>query len=89
MFSYLTLGKLFLPSPRNSIAAQIQLLKQLDCNCLLSSDPKPPAVTALATEYDIKVLEVPPVGDLLDHEHQAVSLPKELSIVQSDPFFVM
>lgn len=60
---------MFLTSPRNSVAAQIELFKKLNCKWLLSPAPRPPPVTAILTAYEVRVLEVPSVRDLLETKH--------------------
>ena len=56
---------MFLTPSRNSVAAQIQLLKKLSCKCLLSPAPRPPPITAIINTYEIRMLQVTNFRDLL------------------------
>lgn len=56
-------------SPRNSVAAQDYLFKQLNCTKLLSSAPRPPPVAAIAGSLEVDIIEVPSVDDLMKQEY--------------------
>lgn len=60
---------MFMASPRNSLAAQDHLFKQLNCTKLLTPVPRPPPVVALAENLKLNVIEVPSVADLLNKEY--------------------
>lgn len=81
--------QLFLTSPRNSIAAQIHLFDRLECTVLLSSNPRPPAVTAIASHRDFPVFEVPSVSYLLDTQHKHFAFEKTWPDARSEPLFVI
>lgn len=81
--------QLFLTSPRNSVAAQFNLFERLHCNTLLSSAPRPPAVTAITESQDFHVVEVPSVDYLLDTHHEHFPFTRTFDEALSDPFFVV
>ncbi|KAK3174025.1 putative NRPS-like protein biosynthetic cluster [Lepraria neglecta] len=81
--------KLFLTSPRNSLAAQSALFDTLNCKTLLSSDPRPPAVNAISDHRDIHIVEVPSVSYLLNIEHHHFAYDRSWPEAQSEPLFVV
>ena len=80
---------MFLPSPRNSVTAQISLLDRVKCRTLLTPNPRPPAVTTLVAVHKIRVVEVPNVDWLLDRAHQAFPYGKTFSKALTEPFFTV
>lgn len=74
---------MFLPSPRNSIAAHESLFRDLDCTKLLTSTPRPPPVTAVVEALHLTTYEVPSVEDLLTipypHFEYSKTYPKDAS----------
>ncbi|KAF6228467.1 hypothetical protein HO133_008197 [Letharia lupina] len=81
--------KLFLTSPRNSLAAQFALFGTLKCKTLLSPDPRPPAVTAISDHQDFHIVEVPSVSHLLNIQHHHFAFDKSWPEAQSEPLFVV
>ena len=63
----LELWQTLLLSPRNSIAAQLHLMKATGCNIFLTPERPFPPVTALINSLNesYRVLKVPPVDELL------------------------
>ncbi|KAF7939088.1 uncharacterized protein EAE97_007169 [Botrytis byssoidea] len=60
---------IFLTSPRNSVAAQTNLLDRLECRTVLSPTPCPPQITEiLEANSHLRVVEVPSVGDILKNK---------------------
>ncbi|KAJ5109091.1 NRPS-like enzyme [Penicillium angulare] len=62
----------FLPSPRNSVAAQRSLLQKLDCTTLLMPVPHPPFTAAILEaleEQSVKTLDMPSVNTLLTTDY--------------------
>ena len=82
-------GKLFLTSPRNSLAAHFALFEALSCRTLLSSDPRPSAVTAIGDHQGFHIVEVPSVSYLLDVQHHHFAFEKSWPEAQSEPLFVV
>jgi hypothetical protein len=80
---------MFLTSPRNSIAAHINLLEQLDCKKILMPEPKPPPVLALLAVHQLEVVPVPTVDDLLQPSHAHFPFESDFSETLSLPFFVV
>lgn len=80
---------MFLPSPRNSVTAQISLLDRVKCKTLLAPNPQPPAVAAILTAHKISVVEVPDVDWLLDKIHRAFSYRKTFLEALTEPFFTV
>ncbi|KAH8706029.1 hypothetical protein BGW36DRAFT_21546 [Talaromyces proteolyticus] len=60
---------IFVTSPRNSVAAQDHLFKQLNCTKLLTPAPRPPPVVALAEILKTDVFEIPSVADLVNKKY--------------------
>lgn len=56
-------------SPRNSVAAQDHLFRQLNCTKLLTPAPRPPPVVALAENLQTDVFEIPSVADLVNKKY--------------------
>ena len=83
------MGQLFLPSPRNSIAAQVKLFSVLHCHVLLSSNPRLPAVNALSGETEFRIVEVPAVSYYLDTRHEHFPFDKSWPEAQYEPLFVI
>lgn len=80
---------MFLTSPRNSIAAHINLLEQLDCKKMLMPDPKPPPALALLAVHQLEVVQVPTVDDLLQPSHAHFPFETDFTDSLSWPFFVV
>ncbi|KAJ8067956.1 hypothetical protein OCU04_003538 [Sclerotinia nivalis] len=81
---------IFLTSPRNSVAAQINLLERLKCTTVLSPTPRPPQTTAiLEANTKLRVLEVPTVDDLLDEKHRHFPYEKSFEKAKREPFVVV
>ena len=77
---------MFLPSPRNSVTAQSSLLVRVKCKTLLTSNPRPLAVTTLLAVYKVRVVEVPNVDWLLDRAHRAFPYGKTFLKALNEPF---
>lgn len=67
---------LFLLSPRNSVAANESLLKQMHCTKFVTPTPRPPPVAAVLDALELDALEVPSVEDLLSKEYPHFEYPK-------------
>jgi hypothetical protein len=80
---------MFLTSPRNSVAAQINLFGRLKCKTMLSPTPRPPPVTAILNAHDLRVLEVPSVDHLLDKQFPHFPIGKTFEEALSEPLFAM
>lgn len=80
---------MFLTSPRNSNAAHINLLEQLDCKKILIPNPEPPSALALLAVHQLEVVQVPNVDDLLQPSHAYFPFESDFTASLSSPFFVM
>ena len=80
---------MFLPSPRNSVTAQISLLDRVKCRTLLTPNPRPPAVNAILTAHEIRVVEVPNVEWLLENLHRVFPYGKTFPKALTEPFFTV
>lgn len=58
---------MILPSPRNSVVAQLSLIHKINCNIILSTAPQLPPITGILEAIKLRKLEVPKVEDLLDN----------------------
>ncbi|KAI2996525.1 hypothetical protein CBS147346_9312 [Aspergillus niger] len=61
--------RMFLTSPRNSVAAHSSLFNRLSCTKLVTPVPHPPPVKAILEGQTLDVLEVPGVDELISKEH--------------------
>ena len=80
---------MLLTSPRNSVAAQINLFDRLKCKVLLSPNPRPPAVTAIIAAHEVYVVEVPSVSDLLEKIHPHFPFEKNYHQALDQPLFAV
>ncbi len=80
---------MFLPSPRNSVIAQISLFDRVKCRTLLTPSPQPPAVTAILADREIILVEVPDVNCLLDSVHRPFPYEKSFPKALTEPFFIV
>ena len=80
---------MFLPSPRNSVTAQISLLDRVKCKTLLTPNPPPPAVNAIHAAHEIRVVEVPHVDWFLEKSHRVFHYGKTFSEALTEPFFTV
>lgn len=67
---------MFLPSPRNSIAAQQSLLNRLNCTTFIAPEPRPGPVNDILEVCPINVLKVPSVDELVNTPHPHIPLLK-------------
>lgn len=80
---------MFLTSPRNSVAAQINLFGRLKCKTMLSPTPRPPPVDAILDAHELRVLEVPSVDRLLEEQYPHFPVGKTFAEALSEPLFAM
>jgi hypothetical protein len=80
---------MFLTSPRNSVAAQINLFDISKYKIILSPDPRPAPVTAILAACEMRVVEVPSVDDLLNTSHPHFPFGKVYSQALKEPLFVI
>ena len=80
---------MFLPSPRNSLDAQINLFEQLKCKTLLHPCPCPPSVTEIIASHGFRTEEVPNVDDLLKTHHHHFPFQQSYHEVMDNPLFVV
>ncbi|KAK5055282.1 hypothetical protein LTR84_013032 [Exophiala bonariae] len=60
--------KTFLPSPRNSQAAFVSLLNQLECKYLVATTPEAPCVPLIEGSCKVEKLNLPSLQELLDSQ---------------------
>ncbi|TVY18185.1 Non-canonical non-ribosomal peptide synthetase FUB8 [Lachnellula arida] len=80
---------MFLPSPRNSIVAQISLFKKLKCSIILVTDPHLPPTMAIIEAIELHKLEVPSVSQLLDIEYPPFDYTKTYEEAYLEPIFIV
>jgi len=80
---------MFLPSPRNSITAQVELIKKLDCKIMLSPTPQLAPTTAILSAIELQVLEVPSVEELLDTKYPHFPYNKSYESAFLEPIFAV
>ncbi|KAL4936564.1 hypothetical protein BDV06DRAFT_233299 [Aspergillus oleicola] len=81
--------KAFLPSPRNSVVAQKDLLSRLDCRALVTTDPEPPFVASILREYTVETVHIPSLDALLLSENVPYPYEKTFEEARNDPVFVL
>jgi hypothetical protein len=80
---------MFLTSPRNSLAAHTHLLERVGCSTVLSESPHQPALTTLADQSTIRILDLPERSSLLDKQYDHVAFDQVLEDVLDDPFLIV
>ncbi|KAH9885677.1 putative NRPS-like enzyme [Xylariomycetidae sp. FL2044] len=80
---------LFLTSPRNSPAAHKSLFGALDCQTLVTSDPAPPAASAIIEAVKPRCIAIPSVQELMGKQHAHFAYEKTFEQARSDPFAVL
>jgi hypothetical protein len=84
------LRKVFLPSPRNSLAAHVALLTELECTKLALTEPCAPCVPAILKEMDMHTVVIPSLSQLLEAEESDDKTPhKAFADAKDDPSFVL
>ncbi|KAL3459645.1 putative NRPS-like enzyme [Aspergillus heterothallicus] len=82
--------KPFFPSPRNSIPAQKQLLQRLETRVLITTEPEPVFVGSILREYEIDVVRIPALEELLDGEAvPPYPYDKQFDEAKDEPLFVL
>ena len=80
--------KVFLSSPRNSMAAHTNLFGKLHCKTIVTTTPPPPYLAPLLEALpDITVLSVPSLNELLATEYPPFPYNKIYSKALDDPIF--
>ena len=80
---------MFLPSPRNSLDAQINLFDQLKCKTILHPRPCPPSMTEIIASHSFHTEGIPSVDDLLETHHQHFPFNKSYLEAMNDPLFAV
>ncbi|KAI1433480.1 hypothetical protein GGR50DRAFT_668269 [Xylaria sp. CBS 124048] len=80
--------KIFLTSPRNSLAAHLALLESLDCSKIIIAGPTPPTIAEVLEKRPMKVLEIASMEDLIKHPAQSYSYQRPLGKAKRDGAFV-
>jgi len=84
--------KAFLPSPRNSTIAQMDLFSRLECRVVATTDPEPPFISSILREYPVQtVVRIPPVEALLQESGKVSPYPydKSFDTAKHDPVLVL
>ncbi|MCJ1249488.1 hypothetical protein MMC30_006712 [Trapelia coarctata] len=83
--------KILLLSPRNSVSAQLHLLRTTDCKVLITPIQRPTAVTAIlsAQNNGLRVLEIPPVDELLNTHSLPFHYGRSFDQARQHPLTVM
>ncbi|GAA87321.1 NRPS-like enzyme [Aspergillus luchuensis] len=81
--------RMFLTSPRNSVAAHRSLLDRLNCTKLVAPVPRPPPITAILEAQTLDVLEVPSIDDLLNTEYPHFEYAKTYPEAAGETFAVI
>ncbi|TGO47244.1 hypothetical protein BCON_0287g00140 [Botryotinia convoluta] len=83
--------KVLLLSPRNSVAAQLDLIKVTKCKTFITSGRPLPSVTAIldAASSALQTLEIPTIEDLLNTPSKNYPYEKTFDEVCDEPLVVM
>ncbi|KAH8803696.1 hypothetical protein F5884DRAFT_904184 [Xylogone sp. PMI_703] len=81
--------KVLFTSPRNSIPAHTNLFKLLNCNILVTPNPRPQAVAAIADSCNVRILEIPTVEELLTNKYPNYPYNKTFEEARRDPLIVL
>ena len=76
-------------SPRNSLAAHVNLFVSTDCHTMITTDPRPPPVIGLLAANPMRVLTVPGLEELLTAEYPHYPYAKTYEEARNDPFVVL
>ncbi|KAJ5726313.1 NRPS-like enzyme [Penicillium malachiteum] len=82
----------FLPSPRNSVAANQSLLQKLDCTTLLTPMPHPPFRAAILKALEgqsVKCLDMPSLDTLLTNDYPDFPYSKKYPDAVTDPLLIV
>ncbi|OJJ48921.1 hypothetical protein ASPZODRAFT_1354781 [Penicilliopsis zonata CBS 506.65] len=77
--------KMFLSSPRNSIAAHSHLFKLLDCKTILIPDPQPAVVDDILKASSLRALAAPSLAYLIDTLHPEYPYTKTFEDAKHEP----
>ncbi|KAJ5355196.1 NRPS-like enzyme [Penicillium cataractarum] len=80
---------MFLPSPRNSIAAHKHLLETLNCTKILAPVPRPPFITAILDALPLSVYDIPSVDELLATDYPHFEYTKSYPADRDDKFAIV
>ncbi|KAH8799324.1 hypothetical protein F5884DRAFT_758350 [Xylogone sp. PMI_703] len=84
--------KIFVPSPRNHIAAHLDLFENLDCKTIIAANPRPlivsEIVSSTAPTIPLRVLDAPTLEELLGAKHGEYPYAKSFEEARHDPFVV-
>ncbi|KAI9659318.1 MAG: hypothetical protein M1821_001576 [Bathelium mastoideum] len=91
VFAAIKVGyKLFLSSPSNSIETHVKLLADLQCDVMLTSANKPPAVDSIVSAKNMKLLTVSSLDELLaDGRVSTYPYTKAFDQARDEPFVVL
>ncbi|RAQ49456.1 NRPS-like enzyme [Aspergillus flavus] len=82
--------RMFLTSPRNSVAAHSSLFTRLECSKLVAPVPRPPPVKAiLEAQPTLEILDVPSVDDLTSKDYPHFEFLKTYSEVAGETLAVI
>ena len=76
-------------SPRNSLAAHMNLFVSTDCHIMITTDPRPPPVTGLLAANPMRVLIISSLEELMTADHPHYPYEKTFEEARNDPFIVL
>ncbi|KAI8961540.1 acetyl-CoA synthetase-like protein [Daldinia sp. FL1419] len=80
--------KIFLTSPRNTVAAHLSLLEKLECAEIIVAGPVPLSVQEVLQKRDMRLLKIEEMEHLLNHDHEPYLYQKTLEKAKRDGSFV-
>lgn len=76
-------------SPTYSTLAQANLLKLVDCKTMLAPEARLPAVDAINESYEMRLYQIPTLGELLDEDHAHYPFTKTFEQARDEPLVVL
>ena len=76
-------------SPLNSLAAHVNLFRQLDCNTLATTSPEPVSVKNIRASHSIRMIQVPKLAELLAGKYPHYSYEKDYEEAKHEPLVAL
>ncbi|KAI0119342.1 acetyl-CoA synthetase-like protein [Daldinia grandis] len=80
--------KIFLTSPRNTVAAHLSLLENLECTEIIVSGPVPSSVDEILQKREMRLLRMEEIEHLLSHDYEPYLYETTVEKAKRDGSFV-
>ncbi|KAL6713342.1 hypothetical protein ACLMJK_008807 [Lecanora helva] len=81
--------KMLCTSPRYSSLGQVHLMKLVDCKTMLVPSERPPVIDSILKEYEMRMLEIPELDELLGHSYPDYPFDKKFADARNGPLVVL